>query len=386
MSQPQVVIAVIAALAWAWLLLLRGGFWRIERPSPAPDPAIWPEVVAVVPARDEAAVVGEAVRSLLAQDYPGLLSVVLVDDGSRDGTADVARRTAAALGATNRLTVMAGTPLPAGWTGKMWAQAQGVVRAGQAHPEAALWLLTDADIGHHPGELRRMVARLEAGRLDMASLMVRLSTANRAERALVPAFVFFFRLLYPFRWVADPARATAAAAGGYVLIRRAWLERIGGVAAVKDALIDDCALAGAVKGAGGRIDLAMAEATRSLRPYAGFGALWTMIARSAYTQLDHSPLRLAGTVLAMSLGLLAPPLLALSGGPGWLPAAVAWAEMSLAFAPMVRFYRLPLAWAPLLPLVALFYMGATLDSARRHRLGRGGEWKGRMQAQVREAA
>jgi hopene-associated glycosyltransferase HpnB len=374
------VLAFVAAAAWAWLLALRGRFWLVDAPPAAPEPAAWPEVVAVVPARDEAEAIGEAVRSLLGQNYPGKLSVVVTDDHSTDGTAEVARAAATSAGAAERLTVVPAKPLPPGWSGKLWAQSQAIAVAAERHPQAELWLLTDADIRHAPGELQRMVGRLLADRLDMASLMVRLSTASFAEKAIVPAFVFFFRLLYPFRWVADPAKATAAAAGGYVLIRRAMLERIGGLAAIADALIDDCTLAAAVKRAGGRLALDLTRDTTSLRLYPGFGGLWMMIARSAYTQLRCSPVLLAGTVAAMTVGFLLPPWFALTGGPAGLLALVAWLEMSVAFAPMLRFYRQPVILAPLLPLVAVFYMVATVDSARRHWSGRGGEWKGRVQA------
>ncbi len=371
-------LAVIAALAWGWLLLCRGRFWLVDLPGPVVEPAHWPEVVAVLPARDEASVIAAAVRSLLCQDYPGRLSVIVADDHSTDGTAELARAAATLEGASERLTVVAAAPLPYGWSGKMWAQSQGIAAAASVYPGAELWLLTDADIGHAPDQLRTMVARLEAERRDMVSLMVRLSTDSLVEKAIVPAFVFFFRLLYPFRWVADPSRATAAAAGGYILIRRTMLERVGGLEWIRDALIDDCTLARRVKSSGGRLSLDLAERTVSLRQYTGVKGLWMMIARSAYTQLRCSPLLLAGTVAAMVVGFLLPPVLALAGGPAiaWL----AWAEMAVAFAPMLRFYRLPVIMAPLLPLVALFYMAATLDSARRHWAGRGGEWKGRLQA------
>jgi hopene-associated glycosyltransferase HpnB len=225
-----------------------------------------------------------------------------------------------------------------------------------------------------------MVARLIDQDLDLASLMVRLSTMSLAERAMVPAFVFFFRLLYPFRWVNDPGHAAAAAAGGYILMRRRMLARIGGLAAIRHALIDDCALAAAVKSHQGRIWLGLSRRTASLRVYAGLGGLWRMIARSAYSQLNRSPLLLAATVAAMAIGFLVPPAVVLTGGPAVLPAAVAWAAMAAAYVPMLRFYDLSAVWGPLLPLVVLVYMGATLDSARRHWLGRGGEWKGRVQA------
>lgn len=367
----------IAALAWAWLLAFRGLFWKIDAIPAAPEPARWPEVVAVIPARNEAVCIGDTVRSLLTQTYPGTLSVVVTDDSSEDGTADKARAAALALGAAERLTVVSAPPLPEGWSGKMWAQEQGLSEAARAHPGAELYLLSDADITHGTGQLRRMVARLEAQRLDLASLMVHLSTDSPVEKAVVPAFVFFFRLLYPFRWVADQTRATAAAAGGYMLIRRTMLERIGGISAIRDALIDDCALALKVKRAGGRLTLDLADETWSSRHYQGAGELWMMIARSAYTQLDYSPLLLAGTAVAIVVGFLLPPLWALTGS--W-PALIAWVAMSIAYAPMLRYHRLPIWAAPLLPLVAIFYLGATLDSARRHWMGKGGQWKGRAQA------
>ncbi|MDR3439303.1 glycosyltransferase [Telmatospirillum sp.] len=374
------LLAWLAALSWAWMLLQRGRFWLIERPVRRPDPSAWPAVTAVIPARDEALVIGSTVRSLLEQDYPGLLRIVVTDDHSTDGTAEAARQAALALNAEDRLLVVPSAPLPAGWSGKLWAQSQAVTAAEKAFPESELWLLGDADIAHAPGELRSMVARLLADGLDMASLMVRLSTSTFAEKTVVPAFVFFFRLLYPFRWVADPLRTTAAAAGGYMLIRRSMLTQIGGLASIRSALIDDCTLARKVKDAAGRITLDLALATTSTRIYQGFGGLWMMIARSAYTQLRCSPLLLAGTVIAMIIAFLLPPLFVLCGSKAWFPGALAWIEMSLAFGPMLRFYRMPLILAPLLPLVALFYLAATVDSARRHWSGRGGEWKGRVQA------
>jgi hopene-associated glycosyltransferase HpnB len=367
----------IAALAWGWLLAFRGLFWRIDAIPPAPEPARWPEVVAVIPARNEAECIADTVRSLLSQDYPGALSVVVTDDHSEDGTAAQANAAAADLDAASRLTVVPAPPLPEGWSGKMWAQQQGLAEAARAHPGADLYLLSDADIHHGPSQLRRMVARLEAERLDLASLMVHLPTDSWIEKAVVPAFVFFFRLLYPFRWVADQTRATAAAAGGYMLIRRSMLERIGGIAAIRTALIDDCALALQVKRAGGRLTLDLADETWSSRRYQGAGELWMMIARSAYTQLDHSPLLLAGTALAIVVGFFLPPIWALAGS--W-PALIAWAAMSIAYAPMLRYHRLPMWAAPVLPVVAIFYLGATLDSARRHWMGKGGQWKGRAQA------
>lgn len=380
MTGPATALAWLSALAWGWMLAFRGRFWIVERPRTTPAPDRWPAVAALVPARDEAEVIGRAVGSLLDQDYPGAFRVVVTDDHSTDGTARLARAAAAERGAEDRLRVVEAAPLPPGWSGKMWAQSQAMEAALAAFPDTELFLLTDADIGHAPGELRAMTSRLLSDGSDLASLMVRLSVESFAEKAVVPAFVFFFRLLYPFRWIADRGRRTAGAAGGYILIRRTTMERIGGFAAIRGALIDDCSLAGAVKKAGGRVTLDLSERTESLRLYAGAASLWMMIARSAYTQLRCSALLLAGTVVAMTVAFLLPPVFSLVPGPQRLPALLAWAELSLAFAPMLRFYRLPLLCAPLLPLTAVFYLGATIDSARRHWQGRGGEWKGRMQA------
>ncbi|CAA7620930.1 glycosyltransferase [Magnetospirillum sp. SS-4] len=377
---------LMALAAWGWLLTMRGGFWRVEPAVRRPPPAEWPEVVAVIPARDEATVIGDAVESLLSQNYPGRVSVVVVDDHSGDGTAEIAQARAESLGVAARLTVVRAPDLPPGWTGKMWAQHHGVATARALRPDAGLLLLTDADIGHGKGELRHMVARLLGERLDMASLMVRLRARTLWEQAIVPAFVFFFRMLYPFSWVSDPRSTTAAAAGGYVLIRPAMLERIGGVKAVRDALIDDCTLAARVKEKGGRLSLDLAEETVSLRGYDGPEGLWRMISRSAYTQLRHSPVLLAGTVASMLLVFVAPPLLALRGHGGSTAGALAWAAMTLAYLPMIRHYRLPPFWAPLLPAVALFYLGATIHSAVRYWQGGGGEWKGRIQDGLAGAA
>ncbi|MBI3444307.1 MAG: glycosyltransferase [Magnetospirillum sp.] len=370
---------VAGAGAWAWLLSMRGGFWRIEMSPQAPVPEAWPEVVAVIPARDEAEVIGETIESLMSQNYPGKLSVVVVDDHSTDGTAAIARAAAETVGAASRVSVVEAPELPAGWTGKMWAQNHGVNVARAKYPEADLLLFSDADIAHGKGELRRMAARMAAEGLDMGSLMVRLSTRSLWEKAIVPAFVFFFRMLYPFAWTKDNRSTTAAAAGGYVLIRPAMLERIGGIKAIKDALIDDCTLAAAVKAHHGRLIIDLAEETVSTRCYHGPLGLWQMISRSAFTQLRHSPLLLAGTVLAMLVVFVAPPLLALRNGGGASTGALAWAAMTIAYYPIIRYYRLWPFWALALPLVSLFYLGATLHSAWMYWQGKGGEWKGRLQ-------
>jgi hopene-associated glycosyltransferase HpnB len=375
------VIAGASFALWLYLLFGRGGFWREGVLPPAPAPARWPGVTAVVPARNEAEFVGQALGSLLSQDYPGAFSVILVDDHSTDGTAACAREAAEAAGAAERLTIVEARRLPPGWTGKLWALAEGLAEIERRAMKPELILLTDADIVHHGTNLRELAARIEAG-VDLASLMVRLRAESLAERFLIPAFVFFFEMLYPFAWIRDPARRTAGAAGGCVLVRREALRRIGGLAAIRGEIIDDCALGRAVK-AGGPIWLGLSAETRSLRRYPALGDIWCMVARTAYAQLGYSPLVLAGTVLGLALAFLAPVAASLSGTGSAMLGVAAWAAMALAFLPMLRFYGRSPAWAPLLPLIATVYMAATIDSARRHWLGRGVEWKGRIQQQSR---
>jgi hopene-associated glycosyltransferase HpnB len=365
------MIAAASLLAWLWLLALHGRFWQ-SGPALAPmRPRHAPPIAIVVPARDEAEGIAASIGSLLAQDYPGPFRVVLVDDGSTDGTAAIAR----ALPGADRLTIIPGAPRPAGWAGKLWAVHQGV-----AATDEPLILLTDADIAHDPAHLATLVAQQERTGCDLVSEMVRLNTASLAERALIPAFVYFFQLLYPFARVNDPLRATAAAAGGTVLVTRTALARIGGIAAIADRLIDDCALATKVK-QGGRIWLGHSDLARSIRPYPGVASIWAMVARSAYVQLRHSPLLLAGTLLGLALVFLAPPAYALAGeGAARLAGLLAWTGMAASFLPTLRRYGASRLWTPLLPLVALFYMAATLGAAWRHHSGRGVAWKGRAYA------
>jgi hopene-associated glycosyltransferase HpnB len=383
MTLAAAVAGAVSLLAWLYLLLLHGGFWRArQRLEPdLPAPARWPAVAAIVPARDEADVIGETLRALLAQRYPGRFRVLLVDDGSRDGTAAIARALATGADA-DRLAVIAGRPLPAGWTGKLWALQQGV-DAAAAEADKPEWLLfTDADIRHGAHQLERLLRKAEAGRFDLVSLMARLRCETGWERLLIPAFVYFFQKLYPFAWIADPRRRTAGAAGGCVLLRRERLERLGGLAAIRGRLIDDCALARAAKQSGGRVWLGLADETVSLRAYAGLEAVWQMVGRSAYTQLRHSPLLLAGTVFGMALLYLAPPLLLL-GYPlhGSAAAAVAggtaWTLMAISYLPTLVYYGQPAWLAPLLPVAGLLYTAMTVDSARVYAKAGGNRWKGR---------
>lgn len=375
------VSAIISLLTWIYLFTLRGGFWQAHLPSPSPLPPTWPSVVAIVPARNEADVIARSLSALLTQNYPGMFHVLLVDDHSSDDTARVATSVANNLGLSSRLTVLAARDLPTGWSGKVWAQSEGQANAKMQFPNAEYLLLTDADIEHAPTAVQRLVARAVSEQRVLTSLMVRLSCATLVEHMLIPAFVFFFSKLYPFSQVNNPLSKTAAAAGGCMLVRTDALERIGGMTSIKDALIDDCALAAKLKPQG-PIRLDLADDSYSLRRCDDWSSIWHMIARTAFTQLRYSPWLLLGTVLGMTLAYLVPPALALFGD-NWTRwyALSAWLLMTVMYCPMLRYYRLPLYWAPLLPLTALFYLAATLDSARQYWRGRGGQWKGRAQAQ-----
>jgi hopene-associated glycosyltransferase HpnB len=383
-------LALLSLTAWVWLLLAHGRFWRSgpELPPvrPARAPAVGvpeasvpgvgaPRVDVVVPARNEAETIGESLGSLLAQEYSGRVRILLVNDGSTDETGAIARRLAAG-SAPLRLDIVAGTSTPPGWSGKLWALAQGIERTS-----AELLLLTDADIVHVPGHLAAIVAKMEGESLDLVSEMVALNCASLAERALVPAFVFFFQLLYPFAAVNDRRRRTAAAAGGSILVRRAALERAGGIAAIKGALIDDVALAKLIK-PGGRIWLGHSRLARSLRAYQAFTDIWRMVARTAFVELRYSALLLVATVLGMSVVFLLPPVAALFGtGLARFAGLTAWALSALLYVPTLRRFAcsLPgcLPWAPLLPLIAGFYLAATVGSAVDHWRGAGVVWKGR---------
>ena len=378
------IIASMVLAIWLGLLFGRGGFWRAaDRDDEVPAwEGPWPAVTAVIPARDEADGIGATITSLLRQNYAGEFRVIMVDDESRDGTADVARQAAAALGEENRLTVLAGKALPAGWTGKLWAQHQGVARAQSAAPPPAYLLLTDADIVYTPDALTSLVARAQAGTYVLTSLMAKLRCESLAERMLVPAFIFFFQMLYPFAYASDPRRNTAAAAGGCMLVDSAALTKAGGMAAIRGALIDDCALAAALKKTG-PIWIGLTERVRSIRAYPGFGDIRRMVARSAYAQLHYSPLLLAGTVVGLALTYLAPVALTLFAD-GWAQFAglFVWLLMAFAFRPTLRFYRVSALWGPALPAIALVYMAYTVDSAYQHARGRGGMWKGRAQANI----
>jgi hopene-associated glycosyltransferase HpnB len=373
-------LAVISLLVWVYLAAAHGSFWWISRfmartAHAAGGPLL---VAAIVPARDEADVIGLSLASLLDQ-RGARVHVFLIDDASSDGTAAVALRTAESSSKGSQLTVLRGKPLPAGWSGKLWALEQGVKAAASLHPDYLL--LTDADIVHSPENLANLIATAQDGKYDLVSLMVRLHCESLTERALIPAFIFFFLMLYPPLWIADPQRKTAGAAGGCILIDPQALEKAGGIAAIRYEIIDDCALARRVKNNGGRVWLGLTAETRSIRPYGSFANIGRMISRAAFNQLHHSIMLLLLTLLGLTIAYIAPPMLLLFMHrlvPAVLGAA-SWLLMSLCFLPTIRLYGLNPLWSLALPVIAVFYMGATVHSALKFWMGKGGEWKGRVQ-------
>jgi len=377
-------LGIIALGVWLYLLFGRAFFW-LGRPSEEIPNSLHSAVIGViVPARNEAAVIDQTITALVQQDYSGYFQVFLVDDHSEDATRSLARKAAQSAGQNQRLTIIQAPELPDGWTGKLWALENGIRSALEVFPDIEYFLLTDADILHPPRSLSRLLARMEAGSLNgrpysLVSLMARLHCRSFVERLMIPAFVYFFQMLYPFRRCNNPKDRIAAAAGGVMLLDRRSLEQIGGLVSIRGALIDDCALAAAVKQQG-RIWIGLSSDITSVRPYTGVADIWRMIARTAFTQLRYSTPFLIGAILAMLVTFLAPPLLLFSpsrevAGLG----AASWLIMAGTFWPTIRFHRLNPLWALVLPLSALIYMGATVDSARRFWRHKGGEWKGRIQ-------
>ena len=389
MESFAVAASVLSLLAWVYLAFFHGRFWRADQwiesefETGSPETG-WPAVDVVVPARNEEDCVGRCLASLLEQDYPGEWRITLVDDQSDDATGDVAKRLAKEHPQGERLHVERSGERPPGWVGKMWAVHTGVARAKALPLQARFLLLTDADVEHHPGSLRRLVRKAEAQRLDLVSLMVRLHCERPWEKLLIPAFVYFFQQLFPFPRINDSRSRTAGAAGGCMLVRAAALEAIGGIERIRDAVIDDCALGAALKERG-PIWLGLSQREFSFRPYRGLEDIWNMVARSAYTQLDYSPWRLAGTVVGLGVVYIAPPVLTIAGIASMgiavaLPAAIAWSLLNWTYVPMARLYALAWPWRLLLPVAGLLYTAMTLDSGLRHHRGRGATWKDRVGA------
>ncbi len=377
-----VLFGFIPAAIWLYLLFGRGFFWlareRDDYEGPPGDLDAWPAVTAVVPARNEADVLDRSLGSLLQQTYPGAYRIILVDDQSTDGTGDIAR----AFGRNDRLEVVDGAPRPAGWTGKLWALHQGVARANETGAPDYIWF-TDADIAHTPNNLRRLVHRAESGRYTLTSQMARLNCDTAASHFLIPAFVFFFEMLFPFSMVNDPKNRTAAAAGGCMLARRDALEAAGGIPAIRHEIIDDCALGRRMK-AQGPIWLGLTNRAISLRPYPHISDIGHMVTRSAYAQLGYSPLMLLLTALGMLFLYVAAPFVSLfAWGASQLAGWFTWIAMAVAYQPMLRFYRLSPLWGFAMPAIGAVYAIFTIQSAIQHWRGRGGMWKGRAQAIAR---
>jgi len=382
-ASAALILAGLALLIWIVLTFFRGAFWQLRAFDddilPRQAPPVWPRVLCVMPARNEAETIARAVTSLAKQEYPGEFRIVVVDDHSGDATSDLARTAAQEAGAADRVRILQAEALQSGWTGKLWALQQGIASCEGVAPEY-FWF-TDADIVHAPDTLARLVSQAEQQRANLVSLMVLLQAKSFPERLLIPPFLHFFLKLYPPRWIAETRARTAGAAGGCILLRRTALERIGGFAAIRVEVIDDCALARAVKRSGGAIWMGLTRKSVSLRAYQTFGEIRDLIARTAFTQLNYSSLLLLGTLAGMLLTYVAPVVLAFHWQPAvWRMGLAAWLLMALTYLPTVRFYGLSPLWAPFLPLAAAFYSYATWLSAVRYWLGRGGQWKGRAQA------
>ena len=373
------IVGVAFVLAWLCLLFFHGRFWQVSRllAPKLPESPVNARIAVVIPARNEADNIGRAVRSLLAQSCASGLHIFVVDDNSTDGTVEAAR-VAVSEGDQRKLHIINGGPLPPGWTGKLWAVQQGIEAATELDPQ--FLLLTDADVEHAPDGLTTLVSIADGKNYDLVSFMVKLHCRSLAEKLLIPAFVFFFFMLYPPLWIRSPQRRTAGAAGGCILIRRHALALAGGISAIRHEVIDDCALALAVKRSGGRVWLGLTPNTRSFRPYEGFGEIERMIARTAFNQLGHSIAILMGAIVGMALLYLLPCALLFTRDWRLITAGLlCYGAMAIAYLPMVRFYGLGIGWAFTLPLGAVFYMATTLDSAFKYWSGRGGEWKGRAQ-------
>jgi hopene-associated glycosyltransferase HpnB len=411
MNSIMTVVAFLSLVIWLFLLLFRGQFWdgrtiieneEIRGNTDFENNPVLnnldtkkPLICAVIPARNEAELISVTMRSLcdslrvslcdsLKVISPGITKIYLVDDNSTDATATIAKETAANLNQQENLQIISAAPLPPGWSGKLWAMEQGIQAASKNQPDYLL--LTDADIQHHPDTIKCLINKAVNEDLDLVSVMVQLRCESFWEQLLIPAFVFFFQKLYPFSWVNNPSKSTAAAAGGCILIRRQALEAIGGIQSVKAALIDDCSLAAAIK-KNGKIWLGLSTSTVSLRPYPHLSTIWDMIARTAFTQLNYSPLLLVGTVMGMVLIYLVPVFAAIFGifTANWLLAVIGLAGyliMIIAYTPTIRLYKCPPLFSLCLPVIGFLYTLMTIDSALRHWQGKGGAWKGRVYQSV----
>ncbi len=378
--------STLSFLAWVYLLLGHGGYWKGDQrlqthPLTCPLLPNWPQVTIIVPARNEADVIEQSIQSLLNQDYPGTFHLVLVDDHSNDGTGDLAKQIASQHLKGHLLTVIQSGERPRGWMGKMWALHTGLQYAQEHWPTAQFHYFTDADILHSPGNLRGLVVKGVSEHLDLVSLMVRLHCQNTWEKFLIPTFVYFFQKVYPFPQINDPESSIGGAAGGCMLVRTKALKNIGGIAAIRGEVIDDCALGAKIKQQG-NIWLGLTDTEQSIRPYHHLSDIWEMVRRTAFTQLRYSPWLLGQTFLGLILLYLLPPLITLTlpfHGSFWagLLSVLAWIIMGITFHPTLRSYALSPSMGLLLPLAGMYYLGMTVDSAHRHWRGVGVQWKGR---------
>lgn len=391
MREIMLIMILLNLIVWIYLLLFRGQFWQTnQRLLPISEIETenikdWPSIYIIIPARNEADLLPVTLKSLLTQDYPGNWKIILVDDQSTDNTPNIAKRIALQTNNLAKLEVISAPDLPRGWTGKLWAISTGINYAKQQTPPPDYFLLTDADIEHSSTNIRQLVVKAERKNLALVSLMVKLHCQSLPEKLMIPAFVFFFQKLYPFKWVNNPQKNTAAAAGGCILIRQQALDEIGGLEIIKNALIDDCTLAKAVKqnATNKKIWLGLTSDTKSRRTYEDLASIWQMVARTAFTQLNYSPLLLIVTIVGMILVYLLPPLAIILGVilGYWkivLIALLARLLMYLAYLPMIKFYQCSPIYALSLPTVAFLYTLMTIDSAWRYWQGRGGNWKGRI--------
>lgn len=388
-------IAILSLLIWLYLLGFRGQFWqanqRINHDLPLLE--IYPSICAVIPARNEAKLLPITLKSLLNQNYPGSFSIILVDDHSTDGTSKIAQEVAKDFNQIHKLTIISAQPLPSGWTGKLWAIEQGISHAQKQVIPPDYFLLTDADIEHDTTNLHQLVTKAEQQDLSLVSLMVKLRCESFWEQFLIPAFVFFFQKLYPFSWVNDPQNKMAAAAGGCILIRAQALNNIGGIQVVRQALIDDCALAKAVKYINKSeaknilnstaIWLGLTDSTHSLRPYPSLKTIWDMVARTAFTQLNYSPWLLVGTITGMTLIYLVPPVsfilgILIENQLVLIIGLLTWLLMAIAYFPTLKLYQCSPLWALSLPAIALLYNLMSINSALLYWQGKGVSWKGRV--------
>ena len=393
MANTLIIITSFSLMIWLYLLIFRGRFWLSNQKIFSEEISLtnYPSVCAVIPARNEADVLPISLKSLLDQDYLGDFKIIIVDDQSSDGTAEVAHKLAIDFHKTDQLTVILGQPLASGWSGKLWTMKQGVEYIKEQNLQPDYILFTDADIKHHQTNLRELVGKSQQENLALTSLMVWLRCQSIWEQFLIPAFVFFFQKLYPFSWVNNPHHKMAAAAGGCILIRQDVLEQVGGLEIVRQALIDDCSLAAAVQSKLQKISenspqgmwLGLSEKTCSIRPYNSLKTIWNMVARTAYTQLSHSPLLLIGTIIGLTLVYIVPPVSLIWGlvvGNRLITSlgGITWLLMSISYLPTLWLYKTSSLWSISLPVIAFLYLLMTIDSALRHWRGKGGRWKGRV--------